>query len=113
MEPLFKTIRLGVSREDFFAISVFRVPERARLVFYLLVVALLCSFTMLYRLGAGTLTNDEAMYGGIVDRICDHGDWLYLMEADGGHYWANPPLAFWMAALTRDFFEDCPVRWSL
>jgi len=77
------------------------------------VISLLCSFTMFYRLGEGTLKDDAAMYGGIVDRISDHGDWLFLVQADGNRYLAKPPAAFWLAALTRDLFEDGPFRYLL
>jgi 4-amino-4-deoxy-L-arabinose transferase-like glycosyltransferase len=84
---------LTPDRDDVFAVRCAPVPERVRLALYVLVILLLCSFTMFHRLGEGTLENDEARYGGIVYRISDHGDWLFLIEAEGSSYLNKPAAA--------------------
>ena len=81
-------------------------------IYILLVVALGC-YTMTMDLDRGTLAGDEAMYAGITDNVLDNGDWIYLIGADGNPYFSKPPLAFWLAATTRDLFEDGPLRYKL
>lgn len=81
----------------------------------LVLVAVLAALLFLWRLGAGTLWDqDEAKYAHIAREVARRGE-LYTLYANGAPWFVHPPLVMWLQAATGALlgFSEWTARiWS-